>query len=82
MTQYLDNNENGITDDSLVLRKFLDRNATLVMFNAIPYGILSFLSYGGAFWHTPQKAELADSLIDSKFGTANYWHKTRKGTKF
>ena len=23
-----------------------------------------------------------DNLIDSRFATANYWHKTRKSTKF
>ena len=33
LAQYLGNDENGIPDNLLVLRKMLDRNTTLVMFN-------------------------------------------------
>ena len=49
----------------------------------IAYGIFSFfqLRGGGLFGPHPRKHS-QDSLIDSKFGTANYWHKTMKSTKF
>ena len=49
-------------------------------------GILSFSQLrgeggGGLFGPHPRKHS-QDNLIDSKFGTANCWHKTRKSTKF
>ena len=49
--------------------------------NPIAYGILSLsqLQRGGG--GTPQKAQL-DSLIDSKFVAANYYHKNIKITEF
>ena len=39
-----------------------------------------FLNYGD-FYPTHQKTKLYDYLIDLKFGTDNYWHKTMKNAK-
>ena len=35
---------------------------------------------GGELFGPHPKKHSLDNLIDSQFGTANYWHKTRKST--
>ena len=36
---------------------------------------------GGRLFGPHPRKHNQDNLIDSKFGTANYWYKTRKTTK-
>ena len=53
-------------------------------FNPITYGILSFsqLRVGGGGVGPHPRKQSKENLIENKFGTANYWHKTRNVHNF
>ena len=56
-----------------------DLNSHFKNLNPIAHGILSFSQLGGGGISGPHpRKHSKDSLIDSKFGTANDWHKTKK----
>ena len=53
-----------------------------ISFNSIDCAILSFSQLHGEMFMPHPRRQGYDCLIDLKFGTGNYWHKTIKNAEF